>query len=74
MEKLNVSICQYISKNWIKSNSNRAFAIAHDIDEKTVRRIKEINKADYTISLDTLKKICAAEGIKLSDFFKLIGD
>lgn len=55
-------------------SSNRAFAIAHDIDEKTARRIKEIKKKDYSISIETLKKICAAQGIKLSEFFKIIGE
>ena len=51
--------------------SNRAFAIANDIDEKTVRRIKE---KDYSVSIETLKKICSAQGVKLSDFFKMIGE
>jgi DNA-binding Xre family transcriptional regulator len=54
--------------------TNRAFAIANDIDEKTVRRIKEIKERDYSISIDTLKKICSAQGVKLSDFFKMIGE
>ena len=74
MEKVNEKICLYIVKNWMKDMSNRAFAIAHDIDEKTARRIKEIKKKDYSISIETLKKICAAQGIKLSDFFKIIGE
>ncbi|WP_205513026.1 helix-turn-helix domain-containing protein [Longitalea arenae] len=54
--------------------TNRAFAIANDIDEKTVRRIKEIKEQDYSISIETLKKICSAQGVKLSDFFKMIGE
>jgi DNA-binding Xre family transcriptional regulator len=74
MEKVNEKICLYIIKNWMKDMSNRAFAIGHDIDEKTVRRIKEIKKIDYSISIETLKKICAAQGIKLSEFFRLIGE
>jgi DNA-binding Xre family transcriptional regulator len=74
MEKVNEKICLYILKNWLKDMPNRAFAIAHDIDEKTVRRIKNIKKEDYSISIETLKKICTAQGIKLSDFFKLIGE
>jgi uridine kinase len=38
------------------------------------RRIKEIKEKDYSISIETLKKICSAQGIKLSDFFKMIGE
>ncbi len=74
MERLNEKICLYINKNWIKDMTNRAFAIANDIDEKTVRRIKEIKEEDYSISIETLKKICSAQGVKLSDFFKMIGE
>lgn len=54
--------------------TNRAFAIANDIDEKTVRRIKEIKEKEYSISIDTLQRICSAQGVKLSDFFKMIGE
>jgi DNA-binding Xre family transcriptional regulator len=74
MEKINEKICLYIIKNWMKAMSNRAFAIANNIDEKTARRIKEIKKKDYSISIETLKKICAAQGVKLSDFFEKIGE
>ncbi|AEW02220.1 hypothetical protein A4D02_34660 [Niastella koreensis] len=74
MERLNDKICIYINKNWIKDMTNRAFAIANDVDEKTVRRIKEIKDADYSISLDTLQRICSAQGVKLSEFFKMIGE
>lgn len=74
MEKVNEKICLYITKNWMKDMSNRAFAIAHDIDEKTARRIKEIKQKNYSISIETLKKMCSAQGIKLSDFFKMVGE
>lgn len=74
MEKLNEKICRYIIKNWIKDMSNRAFAIANDIDEKTVRRIKEIKQAEYSISIETLKKICNSHGVSLAEFFNLIGE
>jgi DNA-binding Xre family transcriptional regulator len=74
MDRLNERICLYINKNWIKDMTNRAFGIANDIDEKTVRRIKEIKEQDYSISIETLKKICSAQGVKLSDFFKMIGE
>ena len=74
MERLNEKICLYIDKHWIRDMTNRAFAIANDIDEKTVRRIKEIKEQDYSISIETLKKICSAQGVKLSDFFEKIGE
>lgn len=54
----------------MKATFNRAFAIANNIDEKTARRIKEIKKKDYSISIETLKKIGAAQRVKLSDFFE----
>ncbi|MBW2962901.1 helix-turn-helix domain-containing protein [Mesonia aestuariivivens] len=44
--------------------------IDHNIDEKTVRRIK--SDANYTMELNTLYKICESRNISLSDFFKLI--
>jgi hypothetical protein len=63
----------------VKQNTtNRTFAIANDIandiDDKIVRIIKEIKEQDYSISIETLKKICSAQGVKLSDFFKMIGE
>lgn len=72
MDKLSISICSYIAKNWIEeSKSQRSFALDHAIDEKTVRRIKSDPK--YSISLVTLKKICDARNMKLSEFLGLIG-
>jgi len=68
---LHISICSYISKNWISEyKTQRKFAIEHNIDEKTVRRIKSDSK--YTMELNTLYKICESRNISLSDFFKLI--
>ncbi|WP_228404811.1 helix-turn-helix domain-containing protein [Chryseobacterium wanjuense] len=52
-------------------NNNSRFAIEHDIDEKTVRRIRE--DETYQISLNTIMKICDTKNIKLSDFFKMVG-
>ncbi|MGB5819680.1 MAG: helix-turn-helix transcriptional regulator [Saonia sp.] len=68
MENVNRLICDYISDNWIKNaKSNRAFALDHNIDEKTVRRIVDDKK--YAMRLETLNKICESRDINLSDFF-----
>lgn len=57
---------------WILSaKSNRDFALSHNIDEKTVRRI--LDKKEYRISLMTLKKICYSRCISLEEFFNSIG-
>lgn len=71
MSGLNRKICDYIATNWIGENQPKTeFALNHNIDEKTVRRI--YNDKDYNISLHTLYRICEARNIKLSEFFKLI--
>ncbi len=74
MQNLSAVICRYINKEWITpwQESSRAFANEHDIDEKTVRKIKESNKTPYSISLYTLEKMCIARGITLEHFFSLI--
>ncbi|WP_075341198.1 helix-turn-helix domain-containing protein [Tenacibaculum agarivorans] len=64
-------VCNYIAKEWVnKSKSNRNFALDHNIDEKTVRKILQVN--GYRMPLRTLYKICEARNIKLEEFFKLI--
>lgn len=71
MSQLNRNICDYISKEWIGEDQPKTeFALNHNIDEKTARRI--YNDKNYTITLFTLNKICEARNLKLSDFFKLI--
>jgi len=72
MSIINKKVCNYIAKEWISiSKSNRSFALDHNIDEKTVRKI--LDKEDgYRIPLSTLEKICEAKEMKLSDFFLLI--
>ncbi len=71
MSSINKRICNYISSKWIeKSKSNRAFATEHNIDEKTVRKILEVD--GYRMPIETLDRICEAREIKISDFFKLI--
>lgn len=72
MKGLNRVIRQYITNEWIKkAKSNRSFALDHNIDEKTVRRIED-ESDNYTMELDTLNKICEARNLKLSEFFMLI--
>lgn len=71
MTDLNQKICNFIAKNWIGENQPKTqFALNHNIDEKTVRRI--CNDKEYKISLQTLNKICEARNVKLYEFFKLI--
>ncbi|WP_157717890.1 transcriptional regulator [Gillisia sp. Hel1_33_143] len=58
-----------MKKKWIDNiKNNSEFAKNHNIDEKTVRLIKE-NK-DYHTSLETIESICEAENLNLSQFFK----
>lgn len=68
------AICKYIYVNWIsKAKSQREFASKCDIEESTVRRIKNIalgsSKADYNMSLKTIAKICRKNEITLEEFF-----
>ncbi len=71
MVNINKAICNYIAKEWIsKSKSNRSFALDHNIDEKTVRKILKEN--GYNMPVKTLQKICEAQEINISDFFILI--
>lgn len=71
MSGINKTICNYIANEWVsKYKSYRSFALDHDIDEKTVRKI--ISEKGYRIPVETLKKICDGKHITLSDFFKLL--
>lgn len=75
MTNINVEICSYITEEWLlpwlkKGKSQNAFAILHNIDESTVRKIKNSN--EYRIPVETLNRICEARGLTLSDFFKKI--
>ncbi|MEC3965636.1 helix-turn-helix transcriptional regulator [Flagellimonas halotolerans] len=76
MSNINVEICSYITEEWLlpwikEGKSQSSFAIKHNIDESTVRKIKGRN--EYRIPVETLNRICEAKGIKLSEFFKLAG-
>lgn len=69
-----IAICKYVYVNWIsKAKSQREFASKCDIEESTVRRIKNIalgsSKADYNMSLKTIAKICRKKEISLEEFF-----
>ena len=71
MVDINKRICNYISSEWIASSkSNRTFALDHNIDEKTVRKI--LQEDGYRIPVKTLQKICDSRELKLSDFFELL--
>ncbi|WP_294198127.1 helix-turn-helix domain-containing protein [uncultured Chryseobacterium sp.] len=72
MEVANRKIVEYIRDTWvIPMNNNSRFATENNIDEKTVRRIREDNT--YQISLITIMRICEAQNIKLSKFFEMAG-
>ncbi len=63
MTSINVEICNYITKEWLfpwlkEGKSQNSFAIKHNIDESTVRKIK--GKEVYRIPVETLIKICEA--------------
>ena len=71
MVDINKRICNYIASEWIgNAKSNRSFAIDHNIDEKTVRKI--LQEDGYRIPVKTVQKICEAREIRLSDFFQLL--
>ncbi len=71
MVDVNKIICNYIAKEWVStSKSNRSFALDHNVDEKTVRKI--LQKDGYRMPIRTLYKICEAREISLSEFFSLI--
>jgi DNA-binding Xre family transcriptional regulator len=68
---VNKKVCNYIAKEWVKqSKSNRSFALDHNIDEKTVRKI--LQNEGYRIPLKTLYKICESRSLKLKDFFSVV--
>lgn len=52
-----------------KFKTNVDFAIACDVDEKTIRRIMN---GEQNISINVLKRICDALDIKMSDLIKEI--
>ncbi|UMQ41649.1 hypothetical protein MKS83_19970 [Chryseobacterium sp. Y16C] len=72
MNEANRKIVEYIRDNWvIPLDNNSKFATEHNLDEKTVRRIREDHT--YQISLITIQKICEAKELKLHEFFEFVG-
>ena len=72
-----IAICKYIYLNWIsKAKSQRELAFKCEIEESTVRKIKNIalgtSSTEYNMSLKTLVKICRKKEISLEDFFRNI--
>lgn len=71
MEIANRKIVEFIRDTWvIPTNNNSKFANENNIDEKTVRRIREDNT--YQISLVTIQKICESKELSLYQFFKMV--
>lgn len=72
MFKANRKIVEFIRDTWIiPMDNNSKFATENNIDEKTVRRIREDDS--YQISLITIQKICEAKELWLHEFFKQVG-
>jgi len=72
MIEANKKIVRYIRDEWvIPLNNNSKFAVDHNIDEKTVRRIRD--DENYQISLITIMRICHGKNITLANFFEMIG-
>lgn len=72
-----IAICKYAYTNWIsKAKSQREFASKCEIEESTVRRIKNIalgtSKTDYNMSVKTIAKICRKKEITLEQLFQAI--
>ena len=72
MTEANRKIVEFIRDEWvIPLNNNSKFAVDHNIDEKTVRRIKD--DENYQIALLTIMRICHAKNLTLANFFKMVG-
>lgn len=72
MKIANRKVVEFIRDKWvIPMNNNSQFATENNIDEKTVRRIRE--DVNYQISLITIMRICEGKNIKLSKFFEMVG-
>lgn len=70
-----IAICKYVYTSWIsKAKSQREFASKCEIEESTVRRIKNIalgtSKTDYNMSVKTIAKICRKKEITLEQLFQ----
>lgn len=71
MNIANRKIVEFIRDTWvIPMDNNSKFANESNVDEKTVRRIREDNT--YQISLITIQKICESKELMLYEFFKMV--
>ena len=72
MKIVNRKIVEFIRDKWvIPMDNNSKFANENNIDEKTVRLIRE--DENYQIILITIQRICEAKELKLYEFFKKVG-
>ena len=72
MKSSNRKIVEFIRDKWvIPIDNNSEFARNHFIEEKTVRRIRD--DQNYNISLSTILRICEAKNLKPSEVFALVG-
>ena len=72
MKVANRKIVEFIRDKWvIPMDNNNKFANENNVDEKTVRRIRE--DSTYQISLITIQRICEAKEMTLYEFFKIVG-
>lgn len=72
MTEANRKIVEFIRDEWVVPlNNNSKFAVDHNIDEKTVRRIRDDEA--YQIALLTIMRICHGKNITLASFFKMVG-
>lgn len=75
--EITIAICKYIYTNWVsKAKSQRDFASKCEIEESTVRKIKNMAlgtaKTEYNMSIKTLVKICRKRDITMEEFFRVI--
>lgn len=72
MNEENRKIIDYIRDTYIiPLNNNSKFAKENNIDEKTVRKIRD--DQSYKIGLSTIIKICKTNSITLAKFFEKVG-
>lgn len=68
----NKKIVNYIKVHYADPmNNNSKFAKENNIDEKTVRKIRD--DKEYKIGLSTIIKICKGNNITLAEFFNNVG-
>lgn len=65
-------VCKFISEEWLtsKDTSTRKYGKIYGVNYHVIEKIQQDN--GYNIPLSTLSTICFNQGIKLSEFFKLV--